>query len=47
MKPIKLTPFYKELKTALFKEFNTKVADINRSTTLNLSLSVADLFRTK
>lgn len=47
MKPIKLAPFYKELKTALFKEFNTKVADINRSTTLNLSLSVADLFRTK
>ena len=47
MKPIKLAPFYKELKTALFKEFNSKVADINRSTTLNLSLSVADLFRTK
>lgn len=47
MKPIKLTPFYKELKTALFKEFNTKMADINRSTTMSLSLSVADLFRTK
>lgn len=47
MKPIKLTPFYKELKTALFKEFNTKMADINRSTTMSLSLSVADLFRAK
>lgn len=47
MKPIKLAPFYKELKTALFKEFNTKITDINRSTTMSLSLNVTDLFRTK
>lgn len=47
MKPIKLAPFYKELKTALFKEFNTKITDINRSTTMSLSLNVTDLFRAK
>lgn len=47
MKPIKLAPFGEELKAALFKEFNTKLTDINRSTTLNLSLSITDLFRAK
>ena len=45
MKPIRLAPFQQQLKQALDAQFAAKVTDINRTTTLNLSLDINQIFK--